>query len=595
MTYTVVLKCSLCRYNPNEIQWTGKFHIVFRNREDGVIILIPQTYIPYPYRSFGVINCTFGTPSALQEIRIRFQLCRLKMQSRGAHLIHSVCLETLQNLLGQHISAEKLFMICRSLEQEWGKEELVDLKLCHPSFDPTKPLINIPDSNNLLHNTTTTSKFETSLPVDVRWMVLSYLDSKSLLSYFSCSREASESAIRFPTWQLLYRYFKIAKVQNFIVCTYDKFEDTDYLALDSLLLWLEDLNHLAHNVKVIPSSDTLSFKIPASLSPTDDFPLGHRRIFAKISTDVKGLTVYIISIRGRDYISGIEGIPSNSCQPIGHLHGPRQRIFFNMEKTDNLSFLIDSLGLRSLQIGESTWSSGTPDRLGCFEGRSILKNGSVAELVVFTDALKFRHIGWHRRHFIDSIEPLPHHSWESSTHISETIIMRPQRLELVSSQDIVYIKRNYCDWALQTFLTITTESIIFDDDMSGISIIYRNERISGIRVHSQGTSKFIGQLGDREEFFPIGGDKEESFPIGGDREESFPIGGNKEAINRIDVFLPWCFAIKIYTTFGREHAFGQINQDDECHTFSSSEDRSIHGLILAFYGFQLSLVAVSYQ
>lgn len=216
-------------------------------------------------------------------------------------------------------------------------------------------------------------------------MVLSYLNSKSLLSYFNCSREAFESAIRFPTWRLLYCYLKLSKVQNFIISTYDKFEDTDYFALDSLLLWLEDLNHLAHSVKVIPSSDTLSFKMPTSLSPTNDFPLGHRRLFTQVSTAVKGLAVYTISIWGRDYISGIEGIPSNSCQPIGHLHGTTQKIYFDMKKTNNLSFLVDSLGLRSLQIGASTWSSGAPDRLGCFEGRSILKNRSVAELVIFTD------------------------------------------------------------------------------------------------------------------------------------------------------------------------------------------------------------------
>lgn len=103
--------------------------------------------------------------------------------------------------------------------------------------------------------------------------------------------------------------------------------------------------------------------------------------------------------------------------------------------------------------------------------------------------------------------------------------MRPQRLELISSQDILYINRNYCDWALQTFLTITTESIIFDDDMSGISIIYRNGTIRGIRVHSEGSSKFIGELGDREEFFSIHGDE--------------------ETINRIDVFIPRSYAIKV--------------------------------------------------
>lgn len=128
--------CSYCSKQSSKFAWFFNIlitlNIVFRNREDGTIILTPQTYIPYPYRSFGAINCTFGTPPApLREIRIRFQLCRLKMQSRGAHLIHPVCLETLQNLLGQNISSEKLFMVCRSLEQEWGKEELDDLELCH--------------------------------------------------------------------------------------------------------------------------------------------------------------------------------------------------------------------------------------------------------------------------------------------------------------------------------------------------------------------------------------------------------------------------------------------------------------------------------
>ncbi|KAJ8059402.1 hypothetical protein OCU04_012349 [Sclerotinia nivalis] len=118
MVHVVVLKCSLCRYNPNEMQWTGTFHTVFRNYEDGTITLTHKIYIPHPYCSFGAINCTFGTPPTLREMRIQFRLCRLKLQSRGAHLIHPVCLETLQNLLGQNMSAEQLFIAYRYLEQE---------------------------------------------------------------------------------------------------------------------------------------------------------------------------------------------------------------------------------------------------------------------------------------------------------------------------------------------------------------------------------------------------------------------------------------------------------------------------------------------
>lgn len=228
-----------------------------------------------------------------------------------------------------------------------------------------------------------------TLPDDLIWTILSYLDSRALLSYFSSSRSALLSAEKFPSWQPLYLYTKAfmhkTKVQDIVVSAYYEFDDSNYIEFESLLLWVQDMDCLARTLRVRLLLNSKTLHVLSTKSLVEPSPLGHRRLTIRISSTVVGFKVYTILVRGKNYVSGLQGIPYASCKPIGDCRGSSYDIYFNPNNIDSLGFIVDALGIRSLRLGDSEWSSGTPFKLNCFEGLSIANTKGDKELIVLAD------------------------------------------------------------------------------------------------------------------------------------------------------------------------------------------------------------------
>lgn len=245
-----------------------------------------------------------------------------------------------------------------------------------------------------------TTRLDT-LPLEITRLILSYLDSRPLLCYFNSSRFTLVSSTRFPPWQLLFSYTnsileKRRAVEDLVVSAYREFGEPNYVAFDGLLLWVQRLDCLSRLLKVRSSSGVLSFCDPPSLSLVTGSPLRHQhrhqQLLASVTDRLQGLNVYSILVHGRRYVCGLEGIPSTTHIFIGDCRGIPNAIFFRYHDKQELGFIVDSLGVRSLRVGDSEWSSGSLFDLKCFEGMGIADSSGDTKLAICMDVSSYFHI-----------------------------------------------------------------------------------------------------------------------------------------------------------------------------------------------------------
>ncbi|CAG8977998.1 hypothetical protein HYALB_00000667 [Hymenoscyphus albidus] len=551
MSAFAYFKCSLCGYSPNVMKWTSSFHAIL-GRAGGDIILTEEKFISRYGASF-LYETFISRPTG--EIRVRLERGRIKTPSVTAYLIHTLCLKTLQDMLKEKISLESLFLLSRALEREYEKDDVLEIPVSEACFDPPElisTLLSFDSADFAIAKSPT--KIDT-LPLEIKLLIISHLDSRSLMSYLHSSHDALLSAESVPSYQLLYSYVKAIKIQDMVVSAYHNFQEEDYPAFESLLLWLENM---------VSQSRYLEAKLPVSLpnhSLAAPFALGHRKLEVDISAATSGLRVYLISIQGKNYISGIEGIPP-SCGLIGACSSVSRNIDFHTENINKVGFLVDSLGLRSLRIGDGTWSSGTPHQLDCFEGFSV--TGDSKKLIVLADALKFRRISW--EHSVPGLAP----------SLSETIVMKPQHIGIVLPENYICRSKSDNAWSIDNFGVVTTESVMFNDDIYGVSMYYRNVfGMSGICVHSD-TLQSAGRTDGTEMFFPICRGKE--------RISSIIVRSDNISL-----------ALQVCTTLGRHHLFGQAETPNKLYvykTLAPSTNQSLYGCCLQFGHFGLESVGI---
>ncbi|ESZ89573.1 hypothetical protein SBOR_10042 [Sclerotinia borealis F-4128] len=557
------LQCSLCGYGCGEIQWTTSFRAVLRTQDEDMVLTHP-TYTSSPMGFCLIIfPYTSSRNSNHQEIKVHCQR-NIIPGSFNCFLVHDVCLQTLQNILKMDIPPKVLFAFCQALTEDWMRKESLSRykNQSQANFDLSTLIFKAlpPSENN--PNLNHESKFD-KLPLEIIWMILYYLDSKSLFSYFISNRFALSLSTQYSPWQLLLSYTNsILKqsitIQDIVIFAHRRFDDDDYIAMDGLLSWIRILDHLASMLKARYPSYSLSFWIPPkpmdNLPQKHHFPLGPRKITTHIPNTLTGFKVYLISIHGQKYVSGLEGIPSSAQISIGVCHGISYHIYFRANQISNLGFVVDSLGIRSLKFGESEWSSGVPSILNWFEGISI-DNDSNNQLVVFTDALKFRQIYWQYNSNITL--PFP-----------ETIIMKPFRIGALSLEH--YVSRNNIRISSHRKHEVSTESVFFDEDMFAISVrLECGVGIVGIRVHSKTRLQSIGK------------------PFDDDSSIYFPIEAYKERIDKIWVWdFPGLY-LTIHTTLGRSQYFGALGgpeSTDMYKSFQPSQGQFIQGCYFWFYG-----------
>jgi hypothetical protein len=174
------------------------------------------------------------------------------------------------------------------------------------------------------------------------------------------------------------------RIQDVVVSVYRRFNDNDYVCLDTLLSWVQKIVCLARVLRETLCSPSTPLNKPVDTSFEHSLPLGHRQLILAVSSTLLGLKVYMIPICGQTYICGLEGIPSTKCGLIGERRRTSHTIYFRPDNIEDLGLVVDSLGLLSLRIGQSEWSSKTPHELNSFEGLDAANIG-VKEIVVSAD------------------------------------------------------------------------------------------------------------------------------------------------------------------------------------------------------------------
>ncbi|CAD6440235.1 a0df17c7-e432-4ff5-824d-b0329de526c6 [Sclerotinia trifoliorum] len=571
MMHQAHLQCSLCGYGCGEIQWTALFCAVLRTQDEDMVLTHPK--YTSPSISFRLITFPYTSSKNSNHREIKVYCQRRILGSFNCFLVHHVCLQTLQDILKMDIPPKVLFAFCQALTEDWirkdGASRYKSQSLAN--FDVSTPMFKIlpPSENN--PNLNHESKID-KLPLEIIWMILHYLDSKSRFSYFISNRFALSSSTQYSPWQLLLSYTNsILKqsitIQDMVIFAHRIFDDNDYIALDGLMSWIRILNHLASILKARYPLYSSSFWIPPkpidNLPQKQHFPLGPRQITTHIPNVLTGFKVYLISIHGQKYVSGLEGIPSSTQISIGVCHGISYHIYFRTNQISSLGFVVDPLGIRSLKFGESGWSSEVPSTLNWFEGISI-NNDSNNQLVVFTDALKFRQIYW---------------QYNSNTSLSfpETIIMKPFQMGVLSSE--YYINRGNVRMSSYGTHEVPTESVFFDEDVFAISVrLQDGVGVTGVCVHSTTRLQTIGKPNDESSIY-------------------FQIQPYKEKIDKIWVWNFPGLYLTIHTTLGRSQYFGATGGPESTDTYKSfqpSQGQFIRGCYFWFYALAIECFGIVY-
>ncbi|CAD6448550.1 a244abed-1581-43f4-a732-93147350d3ef [Sclerotinia trifoliorum] len=299
-----------------------------------------------------------NAPDHLFVVKSWFRCQRSNIGDFNAFLLHDVCLQTLQAMLKLEIPSGALFSFCQALANDYQKQDsssrsdmfrnLARFDVLSPTFGTLAASGNIPNLTNNHHE----SRLD-KLP----------LDSSSFISFSIPSLETSS-----------------------FIYTIHLGKENHSTRHKKLVAWIQKLDDLACILKV-RLSYLSSFEVPPGITCVSHseqrFLLGYQQITIFIPSTITDFNVYFVSIHGKRYISGLEGIPCSTQISIGACFGITHRISFSSNKSD-LGFVADSLRIRSIRFGKSGWSSEVPSNLDCFEGLSINNDNELA--------LKFRHI-----------------------------------------------------------------------------------------------------------------------------------------------------------------------------------------------------------
>ncbi|GAD99349.1 hypothetical protein PVAR5_8064 [Paecilomyces variotii No. 5] len=113
--------------------------------------------------------------------------------------------------------------------------------------------------------------------------------------------------------------------------------------------------------------------------------------------DSRRLRVFLRSVRGRDYVSGMQFLGDEQHETVGFTSPVYNDILVSRKKRI-MRFVIDGTGLRSLNCGENSssgWSSGTPESLRCWEGHKSFEQSDTHDLTIsiIFDGFKIRALG----------------------------------------------------------------------------------------------------------------------------------------------------------------------------------------------------------
>lgn len=216
-------------------------------------------------------------------------------------------------------------------------------------------------------------------------MILSILPPSSIMNFFRSSKQAFRYANAVLDQGLLqfHRYTTassgISYKQTLILTLLFEFPYPHCLALDRRWELTSKVVFLAKYASKIPEqliAPTMDMRAPLR---SINHSFGFKELIAEIPDDINAIRVYMVELGGNLYVSGLKFIAKTTRRLLGN----QSEIFHDLDglhlEVDTIRFVVDSLGLRSLKLGDSLWSSGHPR--GCWEGFSKRQGDRMVRIV----------------------------------------------------------------------------------------------------------------------------------------------------------------------------------------------------------------------
>ena len=216
------------------------------------------------------------------------------------------------------------------------------------------------------------------LPLEIILMILEILPPSSLIPFFCSSKQALSYAEPFCQQHPLqfYRYLDAkcpmrSQWPTLMLTLYSIFSPSQYSGLDQRWEVISKVVHRTKCMSFVPLGYSLFRTInPTSLFQSVNHPFGYEELVAEIPVNLKIIGLYHVWLDTGYYVCGMEFKSSQETAYflLGRRSKFHHKLCVSLIGSDIIRFITDPWGIKSIMLGDSQWSCGNPQSLGCWEG-----------------------------------------------------------------------------------------------------------------------------------------------------------------------------------------------------------------------------------
>ena len=209
------------------------------------------------------------------------------------------------------------------------------------------------------------------LPVEIHSIIVTYLDTESLIHYFASGTYQMSIAPHFASLHpgLFYPTMHPAALSSLIYSISNSFSKMQFASLDRRWKVVERIMASAKDVQLIRNG----------LAITRNLRIGCHRRTVELAR-LNSITTYNRMFQGNRYICGICFDYPDKAVTVGENSGDSN--FQSALEIKNIGFLIDAFGIRGFESGLQPFFR-TPNRPACWEG--VLRVQKSDTLQIITD------------------------------------------------------------------------------------------------------------------------------------------------------------------------------------------------------------------
>ena len=215
------------------------------------------------------------------------------------------------------------------------------------------------------------SKAYHRLPIEIHSIIITYLDTESLIHYFATSTYQMSIAPHFASLHpgLFYPTVDPSALSSLIYAISNSFSKMQFVSLDRRWEVVERIMASAKDVQLIRDG----------LAITRNLRIGCHRRTVELAR-LNSITTYNRIFQGNRYICGICFDYPDKAVIVGESSGNYN--FQSVLEIKNIGFLIDTFGIRGLELGLQPFFR-IPNRPVCWEG--VLRVQKSDTLQIITD------------------------------------------------------------------------------------------------------------------------------------------------------------------------------------------------------------------